>query len=235
MTGEPGLRSVAEMNTSAVDLVISEIRRSILTGALPPGERFSVRELARQLGVSHIPIREALRRLEGEGLVLLHQGRSAQVASLSVPDLDAIYRLRLRLEPALAADAAPLHTDGTVAELATLLDRMDDVDPEVAWQAHTDFHFAIVQPAATAWDERVLRTMWTAAERYTHLVFDYANISDGEREARHARHGVLLDAVRAGEGADLATALEEHLVANLERARRSIETVEASARERARS
>ena len=62
------VRSVADQNRSAVDLVTAEIRRAVLTGALPPGEQFSIRELARQLGVSHIPIREALRRLEGPGL-----------------------------------------------------------------------------------------------------------------------------------------------------------------------
>ena len=102
------VRSVADQNRSAVDLVTAEIRRAVLTGALPPGEQFSIRELARQLGVSHIPIREALRRLEGQGLVILTQARSAAVAPLSEADVTAIYRLRLRIEPDLAGRSAGL-------------------------------------------------------------------------------------------------------------------------------
>ena len=115
------VRSVADQNRSAVDLVTAEIRRAVLTGALPPGEQFSIRELARQLGVSHIPIREALRRLEGQGLVILTQARSATVAPLSAADLTAIYRLRLRIEPELAGRSAALATPDWVADLGAAL------------------------------------------------------------------------------------------------------------------
>ena len=83
MALEGQVRSVAAANSSAVDLVTSEIRRAVLTGALPAGEQFSIRDLAAQLGVSHIPIREALRRLESQGLIVLRQARSASVAPLT--------------------------------------------------------------------------------------------------------------------------------------------------------
>ena len=117
MALEGQVRSVAAANSSAVDLVTSEIRRAVLTGALPAGEQFSIRDLAAQLGVSHIPIREALRRLESQGLIVLRQARSASVAPLSTGDLAAIYRLRyvdraaagrrLRRAPRRRADRQP--------------------------------------------------------------------------------------------------------------------------------
>src|SRR6266496_2468178 len=68
---------------SVADRVVHEIRRSILTGALQPGQQFSLREIAGQLGVSFIPVREALQQLEAQGLVVTRPGRSATVAPLS--------------------------------------------------------------------------------------------------------------------------------------------------------
>ena len=172
MALEGQVRSVAAANSSAVDLVTAEIRRAVLTGALPAGEQFSISDLAAQLGVSHIPIREALRRLESQGLIVLRQARAASVAPLSTSDLEAIYRLRYVIELPLAGASAGRRTPAQIARLDELLEASRDLDPEVAWQGHYDFHEALVHPAANAWDDRVLHTLWMAAERYTHLVFD---------------------------------------------------------------
>ena len=172
MALEGQVRSVAAANSSAVDLVTAEIRRAVLTGALPAGEQFSINDLAAQLGVSHIPIREALRRLESQGLIVLRQARAASVAPLSTSDLEAIYRLRYLIELPLAGSSAGTRTPEQIARLDELLELSRDPDPEVAWQGHYDFHEALVHPAANPWDDRVLHTLWMAAERYTHLVFD---------------------------------------------------------------
>src|SRR3954453_18684176 len=88
-----------------VEQVTAEIRRSILTGALAPGQEFSLREIANLLAVSFIPVREALRSLESEGLVVTRPGRSAIVAPLDLADLHAIYRLRRVLEPEIGRRA----------------------------------------------------------------------------------------------------------------------------------
>ena len=87
---------------SVADQVMTELRRSILSGALEPGREFSLRELAEMLQVSIIPVREALRSLENQGLVQMHPGRSAVVAPLDLDELQSIYRLRRRLEPEIA-------------------------------------------------------------------------------------------------------------------------------------
>ena len=208
------VRSIADRNVSAVDLVTAEIRRAVLTGALPPGEQFSIRELARQLGVSHIPIREALRRLEGQGLVVLTQARSAAVAPLSTEDLTAIYRLRLRIEPDLAARSAVLRSPEWVDHLGRDLEESRNEDPDRAWQGHYDFHERLVSPAASSWDLRLLHTLWTAAERYTLLVFDPIVVDAAERERRHARHRRLLERAEAGDAAGLEAELIAHLESN---------------------
>ena len=208
------VRSIADRNISAVDLVTAEIRRAVLTGALPPGEQFSIRELARQLGVSHIPIREALRRLEGQGLIVLTQARSAAVAPLSTDDLTAIYRLRLRIEPDLASRSAASRTSEWVDRLAHDLEESRHQDPDRAWQGHYAFHQGLVAPAASSWDLRLLHTLWTAAERYTLLVFDPIVVDDDERARRHTRHEHLFDRAAAGDAGGLEAALYAHLEAN---------------------
>jgi DNA-binding GntR family transcriptional regulator len=214
MSSTGAVRSVADQNRSAVDLVTAEIRRAVLTGALPPGEQFSIRELARQLGVSHIPVREALRRLEGQGLVILTQARSAAVAPLSEADLTAIYRLRLRIEPDLAGRSAALATPTWVRDLGDALEESRHENPDRAWEGHYRFHELLVTPAASSWDIRVLHTLWSAAERYTLVVFDPIVVDDEERDRRYARHRRLFDRAEAGDQAGLEAELTEHLQTN---------------------
>ncbi len=214
MSLEGQVRSVAVANSSAVDLVTAEIRRAVLTGALAPGSNFSIRDLANQLGVSHIPIREALRRLESQGLIILRQARSASVAPLSSADLEAIYRLRYVVELPLAGASAGKRTPSDIARLDALLEGSRDIDPEVAWHAHYEFHRALMHPAANAWDERILQTLWTAAERYTHLVFDPTQITEEERARRYETHRQLRDAALADDSAAMSGQLREHLAAN---------------------
>lgn len=229
MTTGGQLRSVLPHSSSAVDLVTAEIRRAVLTGSLPAGQQFSIRDLAGQLGVSHIPIREALRRLEAQGLIILRPARSAEVASLTTADLEAIYRLRYVIEPPLAGASVGRHHAAQVDTLRALLEGSRDTDPELAWQAHYDFHAALVHPAATSWDERILGTLWTAAERYTHLVFDPTRITEKERQRRYRTHKVLLDAALGDDPAAMITALTAHLQANQERTRTHIRRLEDAA------
>jgi len=227
VSSEPSVRSISGQTVSTVDLVTAEIRRAILTGALPPGEPFSIRELTRQLGVSHIPIREALRRLEGQGLIIMRQAQSASVASLTTEDMESIYNLRLAIEPQLAAKSVPLYSEEQLEQLAGWLELSRDPDPEIAWKGHHDFHEGLVTPAASAWDLRVLDLLWTAAERYTHLVFDPTPISPDERARRYARHSELLASVRARDAVQLQSRLVGHLTFNEDEIRVRIDALTA--------
>lgn len=211
---ERQVQAVAGTGRSAVDLVTAEIRRAVLRGSLPPGSNFSIRDLAAQLGVSHIPVREALRRLETQGLIILRQARAASVAPLSTADFHAIYRLRYIIELPLAGASAGKRTPEEIAQLDELLELSRDPDPEIAWRAHYDFHAALVHPAANPWDDRILHTLWTAAERYTHLVFDPTDITAAERARRYERHVVLRDAAIVPDAEGMERALREHLQPN---------------------
>ena len=201
---------------STVDQVTTEIRRSILRGILAPGQRFSVAGLAREMDISHIPVREALRRLEGQGLIELKHARSAAVVPLSAADVQGIYGLRRMIEPELAARSAPLHTEDHLAALASMIDAFENEDPDIVWNAHQDFHLALVGPAASPWDLRTLDQLWAAAERYTRLVYDFAEIARTERSRRERVHTVVLDAIRHRDAEETRKALDQHLAQNEE-------------------
>lgn len=211
----PSLRSVAT-STSAVDRVTAEIRRAVLSGTLPPGKTFSISEISAQLGVSHIPVREAIRQLSSQGLIEMRAGRSAMVSPLSREDLRAIFRLRELIESDLAARACSYLTEEDLAGAEKSLQDYvgDDDDPDRLWEAHHEFHLSLMRPAASAWDLRILAQLWHASDRYTRLAFDTFALSTSERETRDMRHRALLAAARSGSPAEIRRAVSEHLHEN---------------------
>ena len=211
-----GMRSVASRKASAVDLVLHEIRRSILSGELPPGRPFTVPALTEQLGVSHVPVREALRQLEAQGLITLSPSRSAMVTPLDPDDLRAIYRLRATVEPELAALSAPERTDAEIAELDGMVRAtFGEVLGEQFWAPHRAFHARMIEPAASGWDRRMLAPLWDASERYTRLVFDPVEAPDSFAEHRAHAHDEIVDAARTRDPGTVRDAVREHLEDNL--------------------
>ena len=202
--------------TSVVDQVTVEIRRSILAGVLGPGQELSLRELATRLGVSTIPVREALRRLEGQGLLTSSSGRSSRVAPLDADDLHGIYRLRLVLEPEIAGRACLLVPDAELDALAAVAVSFGDeaLGTDAIYQAHHDLHLRLLAPAATAWDVRTLENLWHAGERYLRLAFSARDDRSGEHIRREHAHSELLDGFRARDPELVRDLVRRHLEDN---------------------
>lgn len=200
-------------SNSAVDRVTAEIRRSVLDGTLAAGSKFSIADTSSQLGVSHIPVREALRRLEAQGLVTLRPGRSAMVNPLDREELRAIYRLRKLIEPDLAARACPHLTSDDLHLAEHLLTEYVDSsrDADELWEIHKQFHLALLRPALTEWDLRILDQLWHASDRYTRVVYETYAVDDDERRRREIAHRILIDAARTGSPAELKNGISEHL------------------------
>jgi DNA-binding GntR family transcriptional regulator len=201
---------------STVDRVTAEVRRAVLSGTLPPGRTFSTAELSAQLGVSHIPVREALRRLEAQGLVVLRPGRKAMISPLNRDELRAIFRLRQLIEPDLAARSVSMLRPHDLARANGLLNEYihgaQDIDE--LWESHHELHLALLRPAATEWDLRILGQLWHASDRYTRVVFDPYAVSPADREARETAHRALLAAARSGSPAEIRRRVSEHLSDN---------------------
>lgn len=205
--------STVRASNSAVDRVAAEIRRAILNGDLAAGAQVSIAGFSEQLGVSHIPVREALQRLEAQGLITLRAGRSAMVSPLSRKELRAIYRLRMLIEPDLAARACPrlTHEDLEAAErLLTLYVACDNVGDEI-WDIHNEFHLALLMPVLTDWDLRILDQLWHVSERYTRVVFETYELDPQERARREIEHRILLEAAKTGSPNELKVAISNHL------------------------
>lgn len=212
MSTQPqGVRPIA--TTSVVDEVTREIRRSILSGAMKPGSSFSLRNLAAELEVSFIPVREALRRLEGQGLVVTQRGRSARVAPLSSEDLHGIYRLRRQLEPEIAARSCTLLSGENYDRLAASVEMFGNeaLGIDEVYDAHHAFHLELLRPAATAWDIVTLETLWRAAERYIRLAFSQLDDIPAEHSRRGHVHDELLATFRTQDPDAVAHAVLHHL------------------------
>jgi DNA-binding GntR family transcriptional regulator len=211
----PGPRPVAQR--SVVDLVIDEVRRSILDGSLRPGAPVSIAELSARLEVSHIPVREALRRLESEGLIELRRSRSAVVAPLSRADLANVFYLRELLESDVMARAVRHYTDADLAAIEGAWERLE-IDPsddaESLSGRHTVLHNLLLRPAANEWDWRLLDVTWQAGERYMFLILA-ETLADDPITFRDV-HRDLVNAAQARSARQVRRAVHEHLAGGLD-------------------
>lgn len=114
----------AARDLTAQDLVLGSMREAILTAALPPGTRLRQEKLAELFGTSRIPVREALRALEYEGLVTSMPRRGFSVTELDADDIEEVYDLRVLLESHAVRLAVPLLTDEDLEILEDLYQRM---------------------------------------------------------------------------------------------------------------
>lgn len=211
-------RSVAEQ-------VTAELRRSILSGSLAPAQTFSLREIADMLEVSFIPVRDALRNLEGEGLIITRPGRSAMVAPLDLDDLRAIYRLRRTLEPELAARSCRLLSEQELDRLEQQAVEFSDEHRgmDAIYDDHHEFHTALLAPAATNWDVRILTMLWRAGERYIRIGFGRLDPDPHEHTRREQAHETLITAFRTRDPDTAAHAIHEHLAHNETTALKALE------------
>jgi DNA-binding GntR family transcriptional regulator len=158
---------------SVVDNVTVLLRRALLAGEIKPGERIKVAELEKRFGVSHIPIREAVRRLETEGLIVALPQRAAVAAGVDLDDLGGLYDLRRIVECDVIRRSVGGMTDGQAEAVRAALEALEavaqDHDSPLFWELHRDFHWALLEPGATAWIGRVLDQLWLASQRYVRL------------------------------------------------------------------
>lgn len=198
---------------SLVDRVTDELHRSILNGDIAPGSSVSIVELCEQFGVSHIPVREALRRLESEGVLSLRPGRSALVASLSTEDLSGIYRLRKLIEGDLVLRAAREMTDDVLEQTGRALDAYahSEREPSALAAAHHAFHAALLADVMGSADHRVLEMLWKSSDRYLHLLMSGLDHGPEATGARISEHRDILDLARAGNAQALKKAWIAHL------------------------
>nr|WP_237499995.1 GntR family transcriptional regulator [Streptomyces sp. SID8379] len=193
------------------DHAYDTLRRRIVEAQLQPGERLVERDLAAELEVSRIPLREALRRLEAEGLVVLVPHRGALVSPFTPSDVRDLFDVRESLE-SLAAQLAAERSDAAgLARLKARLDAArsatDSGDRAAIATANAGFHTDIVELAANP----LLTTMMRPLEARTLWLFRLTAQRDPARQC--VEHVELYEAIAAG-AADRAAALAHDHVAD---------------------
>jgi DNA-binding GntR family transcriptional regulator len=197
---------------SLTGMAAARLRHAILGGELRPGEPVRVRELQARLGISHIPIREAIRQLEAEGLIIAPPRRTPVVAGVDLDELAAIYELRRLIElpiVRLARERATDVHDQRVREAFAAFESLATESQSAEyWQRHTAFHWSLLEAAGNRWTRRTLDPLWAGAERYVRLfVSEFAT-----PEYTMRLHRELLDAWATRDPEQIVAALEGHFV-----------------------
>jgi DNA-binding GntR family transcriptional regulator len=200
-----------DLQKTIVNEVTVRIRQEIISGRIQPGQRIRLRTLEELFGVSHIPIREALRSLEAEGLVHNIPQRGAIAAPLSIEELMEVYDLRRLLEPAVAERAIPNLTKEQLRMSAKALDELNAIpgqwtSPEFP-EAHRRFHWLLLEPGATSQIERVVTQLWQISERYVR----FSMIVGGGASIAKRQHTMLQKCAKAGDVARFRAELIAHL------------------------
>ena len=211
------LANVAGANIS--DRVADELREAIQSGALEPGERLVERKLAERLGVSHIPVREALAKLAEEGIVERTPRRGARVAALSDDELTEISSLRIVLEQFVVARAQERWTPQAEKKLHSIVDSM----VSAATKGDVEQMFAL--------DRRFHETLWTLADHQVLLgvasqlrsrINGFLRAANGALEndeliAHAASHTEIIEALASGSPEQARDAMARHIEIAAER------------------
>ena len=175
---------------SVEESVTDALREAILRGDLGPGQRLAQVELSEALGVSRIPFRDALRRLEAEGLVEIRGRAGAHVSSLDAEELAEVYEMRILLEPECARRAVDALTDTDVEHLLRLSLEMDATatDPIRGSETRTRFYAELYTHA----DRPRMRSTILALRALVHVhhrIADHDHAHDELRAAIGDRDG----------------------------------------------
>jgi DNA-binding GntR family transcriptional regulator len=195
------------VRTTTVELVTKAIRQRILSGELAPGEPLRQEALADELGVSRVPIREAITRLTGEGLLFNVPHKGAYVAQLSVEEVQETFEIRLRLEPWLFSLAIPHISDAEIDKAATLVNEMDRAESGLWGQLNWRLHETLYLPAQRDITLQMLRVLHDRSDRY----FRFQVVQVPIREQSHDEHMGLVDACRKRDAKLGAKLLENHV------------------------
>lgn len=192
---------------TTVELVTTAIRQRILSGELPPGEALRQEALADELGVSRVPIREAITRLTGEGLLTNVPHKGAYVAELSVDEVKETFEIRLRLEPWIFAEAIPRITDAEIGKAERLVKEMDKADSAEWGHLNWCLHETLYLPAQKEITLQMLRVLHDRCDRY----FRFQVVQVPIREQSHDEHMALVMACKKRDAKLGAKLLEQHV------------------------
>jgi len=207
----------AELYATKSDFAYRRVRELILSGQLEPGAVINQATLAREIGISTTPLREALRRLKQQGLVELDAHRDARVTPLDAEEARDLLEVRRSLDPLAASLAAQRRTKQDIAELRSALEGLQALpsDPTMAELiAHRRFHQAVFHASHNALLVEMLDGLWDTADRYRRHGLQVERSTD-ERDMKSREHELLCEAIIEGDDETAAEVMRAHIQTSL--------------------
>ena len=181
------------------DVVFENLREAIVEGKLKPGQRLMEVQLAEQLGVSRTPVREAIRKLELEGLVVMIPRKGAYVANMSLKDIIDVLEIRASLEGLAASLASERITGDDIKTLESIIEEfennIDESNVEALLKKDVEFHECIFKATNNKKLHQLINSLWEQVYR-----FRVTYISDYESTVNIVgEHKMILDAIKKGD------------------------------------
>lgn len=197
------------MRKTVANQVTEHLRSMILSGDLPIGRRLRQEQLASELNVSRVPVREALNQLEAEGLISVIANRGAIVSGISLEALKEMYELRAHIEYWLLGLAIARLTPEHFAQASRILDEMLEEKSPVHWtQQNWDFHSTLYRPAGRLQSLEILERLYTNTYRHFPVPLRFTV----GIEVMDAEHRKLLELCRQGDVVEAQEFLRQHIM-----------------------
>ncbi|HEY2642929.1 MAG TPA: GntR family transcriptional regulator [Galbitalea sp.] len=209
---EEGLRMVTSNSRDGVtgQRVADSLREAILHGTYAPGTRIRQEDIADQFGASRLPVREALRILESDGLVTLVANTGAWVSHLSLDECQEVYQIRERIEPLLLRYSLPGLQAETLDRLGELADEMQQgSNLETFLHLDREFHLLSYSAATTTILGDTVQRLWNSTQHYRRAFT--LLLGPDENRAVHYEHQLLVGALRRGDTEDAERVLYGHI------------------------
>jgi DNA-binding GntR family transcriptional regulator len=190
--------------------IAAELRQAILDGHYAPGARVRQEDLAGQHGASRLPVREALRMLESEGLVTRVANTGAWVSQLSLSECQEMYQIRERIEPLLLRYSIPSLDAEEIDRLELLADAMErSTDVEQFLRLDREFHLSSYAAADTTVLGDMVEQLWNRTQHYRRA-FTRVFRSEGDRSVHHDHH-LMVHAMRRADLDEAERVLHGHI------------------------
>jgi DNA-binding GntR family transcriptional regulator len=195
---------------SSPSRVAATLREEILNGTLAPGDRLSQEDIAERFGVSRQPVRDALRQLEGDGLITMVANAGAWVSKLSESECYEAYQVRERLEPLLLSQSIPNLKPAQIQRLTELVAEIEKTsDLEQFLRLDREFHLLSYAGAAPGMLREFVERIWNTTQHYRRA---FAKLSGFvTSEVTHMEHKLILDGIVRRDSPQAEKALEGHI------------------------
>ncbi len=200
--------NVLQQQRSTPDLIADALRQAILLGIFKEGQSLRQDEIATQFGVSRIPVREALRQLEADGLVTLSPNRGATVTVLSAAEAQEICEIRIALETMALQLAIPNFSQDALQHAAAILTDTATITDPMRWaELNWEFHATLYGPAQRPRLLAMIHTLHVNIDRYIRLQITQMDY----RDRSQIEHQRLLDACSQGDAQAAVEILTHHI------------------------